>query len=153
MVIIPAGRTRTPHTTTRTSRSLRGAVLGAALALVAGLLLAPPAQAADSWSGIWTTVHKFGTPTLDIELKKDKGPDTLKGTYTNSDGTTGKITGTVEKDGSTQVWSGKFKDDSGNSVGKFSVKLQSDEVSFKGWFKTCGSFVCSEKYKWKGEHA
>ncbi len=143
-----AGRTRnlrtlTPHVS----------VLGAVLSLLAGLLLAPPAHAADSWSGIWTTEHKFGTPTLDIELTKDKGPDTLKGRYTNSDGTTGKIVGTVEKDGGEQVWSGKFKDDSGASVGKFSVKLQSDQVSFKGWFKTCGSLLCSEKYKWKGEHA
>lgn len=135
------------------ARRLRILATTFATLLVASVLFAAPAQAADSWSGVWNTTHKFGTPKLNIELDKDKGPDTLEGTYKNDSGTKGKIWGEVERDGGAQVWTGRFKDNDGASKGKFRVVLQSDQVSFKGWFKTCGSVGCSEKYDWTGEHA
>ena len=121
--------------------------------LVASFLFAPPAHAADNWSGVWHTEHKFGSPKLKLDLDKEKGPDHLDGTYKNSDDTKGKIWGEVSKSGGEEVWEGRFKDNNGNSKGKFHIVLKSDKVSFKGWFKTCGNFVCSEKYKWTGEHA
>lgn len=135
------------------ARKLRTMTLAIVTMLAASVLLAPPAQAADNWSGVWNTTHKFGTPRLDIELDKEKGPDTLAGTYKNDSGTKGKIWGEVVKDGGEEVWVGRFRDNDGASKGKFRVVLQSDAVSFKGWFKACGNVGCSEKYTWTGEHA
>lgn len=133
---------------------LRITVGAMATALVTSVLFAAPAHAADNWSGVWNTHHQFDDVTMKLDLDKQKGPDDLDGTYKNaSDGRTGKLNGTVSKSSGEEVWSGKFRDDDGASKGKFHITLQSDKVSFKGWFKICYTFTCSEKYKWTGEHA
>ncbi|MGK2955614.1 MAG: hypothetical protein ACSLFI_08110 [Solirubrobacterales bacterium] len=115
---------------------------------------AAPASAADNWSGTWNTKHKFGSPKLRIDLIEKRGDDTIKGKYYDNGELIGNIRGVRDKDGPTETWRGTFKDiDSRNSTGKFSVELQSDLVSFVGWFKTCGRIFCSERYRWRGEHA
>jgi hypothetical protein len=135
------------------ARRLRFAVaVGCVLAMAA--VLAPAASAADNWSGIWNTKHKFGTPKLKLDLDRQRGPDRVEGIYKDNGRKIGNIWGDLSDH--RKVWSGRFKDTNGDgSKGKFSVTLKSDEVSFDGWFKTCGitGQFCSERYDWKGEHA
>ncbi len=122
-------------------------------ALAVGVLLttgavAAPAASADNWSGVWNTVHKFGTPKL--KLEKDGGR--VEGIYKDNGRKIGDIWGDLSEHRT--VWSGRFKDTNGDgSKGKFRVELQSDQVSFNGWFKTCGFIQCSERYNWTGQHA
>jgi hypothetical protein len=137
------------------SGALRLLIGSFVLAVIGSFLTATPADArADNWSGVWHTHHQFDDVRMKLDLDPQKGPDDLDGTYKNaSDGRTGKINGTVVRDGGPEVWTGRFKDDDGACKGKFRIVLQSDQVSFKGWFKICGTFTCSEKYTWTGEHA
>jgi hypothetical protein len=141
----------------RNSRPLRGRIrftlaVGVALGTVA--VVVPPAMAADNWSGIWHTKHKFGTPKLKLDLNREPGPDRVEGIYKDNGRKIGDIWGDLSEHRT--VWSGRFKDTNGDgSKGRFTVNLQSDQVSFKGGFKTCGitGLGCSERYKWTGEHA
>jgi hypothetical protein len=141
----------------RNSRPLRGGIrfaLTGGLVLASAAVLASPASAADNWSGIWHTEHKFGTPRLKLELDRQRGPDRVEGIYKDNGRKIGDIWGDLSDHRT--VWSGRFKDTNGDgSKGRFTVNLQSDQVSFKGGFKTCGitGFGCSERYRWTGEHA
>jgi hypothetical protein len=134
------------------SGTLRLLIGAFTLALLGAFLTATPAHArADNWSGIWRTEHQFGNPKLFLHYNEDDG--VVKGTYKEDGQLKGRISGDLTKKRTGDVWQGKFRDEDGASVGKFRVVLNSDQVSFDGWFKTCGSFVCSEKYPWHGEHA
>lgn len=135
------------------ARHFRFIIGTAAAVLVSTLVFAPAAEAADNWSGIWITHHKFSDPRLKLDLDPQKGPDELDGKYTNSDGSTGRLNGEVTKGGGEEVWTGRFDDDEGPGKGKFRIVLQSDKVSFIGWFQVCQKGECSKKYKWTGEHA
>jgi hypothetical protein len=131
-----------------TLRLLIGAFV---LAILGSLVLTAPAHSrADNWSGIWRTEHQFGTPKLFLHYHEDDG--IVSGTYKENGQLKGRITGDLTKRRSGDIWAGKFKDADGASVGKFRVVLNSDAVSFDGWFKTCGTFTCSQKYPWHGEH-
>lgn len=138
------------------SGPLRGRMpfaLAVGVLLATGAVAATPASA-DNWSGTWNTVHKFGTPKLKLDRDRQQGPDRVEGIYKDRGQVIGKIWGDLSE--RSTVWSGKFKDTNGDgSKGKFSVELQSDQVSFRGWFKTCGftGQFCSERYKWTGDHA
>lgn len=133
-------------------RRARRITTGLALALTMGALLAPPAMAADNWSGIWNTAHKFGTPKLKLDLVRQSGADRVEGIYKDNGRIIGDIWGELSEHRT--VWSGRFKDREGDgSKGKFAITLQGDQVSFRGWFKTCGRVLCSERYRWTGEHA
>ena len=129
------------------ARSGRRLALGLGVALIAGALLAPPATAVDHWSGVWNTRNQFGSPKLEL----DKDGDTVKGKYRDDHGAIkGKIKGELT-DVQDRVWTGTYKDN--EDKGKFRVELQGDNVSFEGWFKSCGALFCSEKYDWTGQHA
>jgi hypothetical protein len=129
----------------------RRLVTGFGIALIAAAMLAPSASAADHWSGVWHTKHQFGTPKLNL----DKQGDRVEGTYRDNHGALrGKIWGHLEGV-QNRVWEGHYRDThpDRSPKGKFHVRLQGDDVSFKGWFKACGRVFCSEKYDWKGDHA
>ena len=151
MELTHAGRTREPRRST-----VLGTVIGA-LTVVAALLVAAPAHAVvppDQWSGVWTTHHEFGNPTLHLELERRDGPDVVKGWYEGESGTgRGKISGEISRAHGDEAWEGRFRDDDGASKGKFRVKLDSSGTHFDGWFKTCGHLVCSSRYSWSGDHA
>ena len=127
-------------------------ITGTAIAVLIATFLygAPPAHAADHWSGVWETHHKFSDPKLRLELDERKGPDRLTGRYENTDGSRGTVKGEVTKVAGDQVWTGNFKDD-GENLGKFRVVLLADNASFAGWFKICDDGDCSKKYKWTGD--
>jgi len=119
-----------------------------ALTTTAAALLAPSASAAEFWQGVWETKNKFGHPRL--KLVQD-GRD-VHGKYFDDNGNLkGKIKGTLSdhKDD----WTGTYRDLDGADRGKFHVELKGDRVSFEGWFKSCGTFTCSRKYNWTGEHS
>ena len=129
-----------------------GLALGVVVATAA--VIAPQASAADNWSGTWNTSHKFGTPKLKLDLDHQRGPDRVEGIYKDNGRKIGDIWGDLSEQKT--VWSGRFKDTNGDgSKGRFTVSLQSDQVSFIGGFKTCGmtGLGCSERYRWTGEHA
>lgn len=138
---------------TRPARRSATVALAASSVVFAGLLVAPPAHAADNWSGIWDTHQRFSDPRLRLDLDPERGPDNLDGTYRNSDGSRGRLNGEVTKGGGEEVWTGTFHDNVGGGHGKFHVVLQSDKVSFKGWFRICDDGSCGQKYTWTGEHA
>ena len=116
--------------------------------LAAFLVLVPAAGAADLWDGVWDTKNKFGSPRLNLT---QDGRD-VHGRYRDDGGAVkGKIKGDLS-DHKT-VWSGTYRDNDGGDKGKFRVELQSDRTSFEGWFKSCGVFTCSRKYRWTGESA
>ena len=101
------------------------------------------------WDGVWHTTNKFGHPRLHLEQAKGE----ITGWYTNDAGNrVGKIWGDLSERG--KVWIGRYKADDKSDQGKFRVELESDLVSFRGWFKSCnGWFTCSKAYNWSGEHA
>ena len=117
--------------------------------VVASMVLAPTAISAELWDGKWRTKNPFGNPKLDLTQTKDY----VEGTYADDNGANkGKIWGDLSE--RKTVWSGRYKDNDGSDKGKFRVELQSDQVSFVGWFKSCESWYkpCSDKYSWTGEH-
>ena len=79
---------------------------------------------------------------------KQEGFD-VEGVYRDDGKEIGKIWGSLSGR-KNRTWSGKFKDHDKSSKGKFTVKLEEDDVHFEGTFKTCGTFVCSDPYDWKG---
>ncbi len=135
------------------ARHFRFIIGTAAAVLVTSLVFAPAAQAADNWSGIWITHHEFSDPRMKLDLDPQKGPDELDGKYTNTDGSKGKLNGEVVKRSGEEIWTGTFNDNEGPGKGKFRIVLQSDKVTFVGWFKVCAGGECGEKHTWTGEHA
>jgi hypothetical protein len=116
--------------------------------IAAFLMLAPAASAAELWDGVWNTKNKFGSPRLNLT---QDGRD-LYGKYRDDGGAVkGKIQG--ELSDHKTVWKGTYRDNDGSDSGKFRVELQGDRTSFEGWFKSCGTFTCSEKYNWTGQSA
>jgi hypothetical protein len=119
-------------------------------ALIALFVLAPAANAdgprQEHWQGTWKTTHQFGTPTLKLTQEGDE----VSGVYRDNGKEIGKIWGSLSGR-KFRTWSGRFKDHDKSSKGKFTVRLQSDDVSFEGTFKTCGVFVCSDPFAWTGE--
>ena len=118
--------------------------------LAAGAMLALPATTAGAgaewWDGHWHTTNHFGTPSL----KLTQDGNTVEGIYKDNGGATKGTIGGELSDHKT-VWTGSYHGN--DDKGKFRVELQSDNVSFKGWFKSCGSVTCSQKYDWTGEHS
>lgn len=116
--------------------------------IAAFLMLAPAASAADLWDGVWNTKNKFGSPRLNLT----QDGRAVNGRYRDDGGAVkGTIGGTLS-DHKT-VWTGTYRQSDGGDKGKFEVELQSDGTSFEGWFKSCGRFTCSKKYRWTGESA
>ena len=165
MPLTQAGRTREPRHTHRATPCLAAtAAVATALAALAPAhadpappLQTPQAGRADQWSGVWHTHHQFGNPTLHLQLERQHGPDLVKGWYQNDGGGgRGKIRGEVTPVhiARVEVWEGRFRDDDGQSKGKFKVRLDlTSGTHFDGWFKTCGVLTCSEKFPWSGDHA
>ncbi len=125
---------------------------------IAFLALAELADAADPWSGVWNTQHRFGNPQLDLAVVNQDGEYLVKGSFSDDSGERlGFIRGEVSQSGQgDEVWAGSFRnigDGSSESRGRFSVALQSDQASFSGWYRNCSSISCSKRYRWTGEHS
>ena len=100
----------------------------------------------EHWEGKWRTVHQFGKPKLVLKQKGDE----VTGVYKENGKKIGDIWGTLSGR-KNRTWSGRFRDKGKSSKGKFTVRLQSDLVSFEGTFKTCGTFICSDPFGWTGD--
>jgi hypothetical protein len=116
--------------------------------IAAFLMLAPAASAADLWDGVWNTKNKFGSPRLNLT----QDGRAVNGRYRDDGGAVKGTIGGMLSDHKT-VWTGTYRDNDGGDKGKFEVELQGDRTSFVGWFKSCGTFGCSKKYRWTGESA
>jgi hypothetical protein len=97
------------------------------------------------WDGNWTVGNgtvNFGK--LNLTVGKN---GSVTGTYDYSDG--GTITGNL--DYQQRVFWGTFKDK--HRSGYFQVSLQSDQVSFAGYFKNCHKWLPCTHYQWVGQHS
>lgn len=104
----------------------------------------------DHWSGVWRYTADGGKTYGLMHLKLYTDNQTLSGPYTSQ--TSGAITGSLNHDFG-PVWCGTFRDTRGKyrNKGKFCVTLQSDTVSFVGWYKICGYLTCGSRIHWSGE--
>lgn len=138
----------------------RGIGLAAGLAVLGALALALTAtpvqgvQPEDHWSGTWTFTADGGNTYGKIKLELHHNHETLTGVYEG--GTSGTIGGSLNREYG-RVWCGKYRDTHGQNTnrGKFCVTLESDHVSFSGWYNTCyylPSSLC-HTYRWSGERA
>lgn len=121
-----------------------------AIALMLGLAAADGAQAArtDLWSGTWTFTADRGATYGTLKLRMADDNTTVSGHYTGA--TSGRIGGELNQEFG-RVWCGTFRDTAGanRNKGKFCATIQSDQVSFIGWYKPCRVFCRSQP--WSGE--
>jgi hypothetical protein len=131
----------------RTHRKLTSVAVALLIALAAAPAGASVVQ--DHWTGRWTFTADGGQTYGTLRLRLDDDDDkTLHGRYTGA--TNGRLTGKLNRRFGTDAC-GTFKDTSGrnNNAGKFCMFLQSDLVSFKGWYKPC-RLLCFRQ-RWSGE--
>lgn len=130
------------------ARQLAGLI---AVALLAVVLVAPPAQAksAKFWEGKFTYHLPHGAVGT-LTLEEQSG--SVKGRYFDSDGKRGKIAGELLKENT--LWLGTYRNKTDEDKGEFRVERNEcvrGEVciqGFRGWFK---SKFGKDKLRWSGE--
>ena len=109
------------------------------------------AESGGIWDGVWLVGNGkdvFGKFTLHAK----PGTKKVTGTYNYSGG--GTVTATIFRTrvGADGGLEGNFTDKKHFFTGYFDVTLNSDGVSFDGYFKHCRSLVPCKHYKLHGEH-
>ena len=112
------------------------------------VLTASATASTDLWSGVWNYTADGGVTSSRLHIQLHHDHQTLTGHYTGM--TNGTIGGELNRDFG-RVWCGRFRDTSGtnHNKGKFCATIQSDAVSFAGWYKPC--IVFCRSHTWSGE--